>query len=51
VDSREALKNALKGKRMYEGVTGHTRFDEQGMVHRPLFLMTVKNGEFVEITP
>ncbi len=49
VDSREALKNALKGKRVYEGVTGHTVFDEQGVAHRPLFLMTVKNGEFVEI--
>jgi ABC-type branched-subunit amino acid transport system substrate-binding protein len=51
VDSREALKNALKGKRMYEGVTGPTLFDEQGRAHRPLFLMTVKNGEFIEITP
>ncbi|OGR27723.1 MAG: hypothetical protein A2277_01225 [Desulfobacterales bacterium RIFOXYA12_FULL_46_15] len=50
VDSREALKNALKKKRIYEGVTGHTMFDEQGIAHRPLFLMTVKNGEFVEIT-
>ena len=51
VDSREALKNALKGKRIYEGVTGHTLFDEQGTAHRPLFLMTVKNGGFIEITP
>ncbi len=51
VDSRESLKNALKGERIYEGVTGPTMFDEQGMAHRPLFLMTVKNGEFIEITP
>ena len=51
VDSRDALKDALKGKRIYEGVTGHTLFDEQGITHRPLFLMTVKNGEFIEITP
>lgn len=50
VDSREALKNALKEKRIYDGVTGHTMFDEQGTAHRPLFLMTVKNGKFVEIT-
>ncbi len=51
VDSRKALRDTLRGKFIYEGVTGHTRFDEQGMVHRPLFLMTVKNGRFVEITP
>ena len=51
VDSRESLKNALKGKRIYDGVTGPTMFDEQGMAHRPLFLMTIKNGEFIEITP
>ncbi len=50
VDSREALKNALKGKRIYDGVTGHTMFDEQGTAHRPLFLITIKNGQFVEIT-
>jgi len=50
VDSRESLKNALKGKRIYEGVTGQTLFDQQGIAHRPLFLMTIKNGEFVEIT-
>ena len=50
VDSRDALKNALKGKRTYEGVTGPTMFDEQGAVHRPLFLMTIKNGEFIEIS-
>lgn len=51
VDSRKALRDTLRGKFIYEGVTGHTRFDEQGMAHRPLFLMTVKNGRFVEITP
>ncbi len=50
VDSRESLKNALKGKRIYEGVTGQTLFDQQGIAHRPLFLMTIENGEFVEIT-
>ncbi len=49
VDSRETLKNALKGKRIYDGVTGQTLFDKQGRVHKPLFLMTIKNGEFVEI--
>ncbi|MFA5902514.1 MAG: penicillin-binding protein activator [Desulfobacula sp.] len=49
VDSREALKDALKGKRIYDGVTGQTMFDQQGIAHRPLFLMTIKNGEFVEI--
>lgn len=51
VNSRETLKHALKGKLIYEGVSGSTLFDEQGRAHRPLFLMTVKNGKFVEITP
>lgn len=49
VNSREDLKNALKNGRVYDGVTGPTRFDERGVVHRPLFLITVKKGRFAEI--
>jgi len=49
VDSREALKEILSGKRIYEGVTGNTIFDENGTARRQLFLMTIKRGKFVEI--
>ncbi|WP_300457368.1 penicillin-binding protein activator [Desulfobacula sp.] len=50
IDSRAALKDALKGKRIFEGVTGHTIFDQFGAAHRELFLITIKKGEFVEIS-
>lgn len=50
ITSREDLKKALNGRQIYEGATGPTRFDENGISHRPLILMTVKNGEFIEIT-
>ena len=50
IDSRQSLKDALQGKRIFEGVTGNTIFDENGIAHRELFLMTIKNGKFVEIS-
>ncbi|WP_051012380.1 penicillin-binding protein activator [Desulfobacula toluolica] len=50
VDSRETLKDTLQGKRMFEGVTGNTIFDANGVAHRELFLMTIKKGKFVEIS-
>jgi len=50
IDSRQALKDALQGKRVYEGVTGNTIFDKDGIAHRELFLMTIKKGRFVEIS-
>lgn len=50
VDSREALKNALQGNRVFEGVTGTTIFDKDGSAHRELFLMTIKSGKFIEIS-
>lgn len=50
IDSRQTLKNALQGNRIFEGVTGSTIFDKNGIAHRQLFLMTIKDGEFVEIT-
>jgi len=49
IDSRQALKNSLQGRRIFEGVTGKTIFDENGIAHRQLFLMTIKNNKFVEI--
>ncbi len=49
IDSREELKDSLQGRRIFEGVTGNTIFDENGIAHRQLFLMTIKKGRFVEI--
>ena len=49
IDSRQTLKDSLQGKRIFEGVTGNTIFDKDGIAHRKLFLMTIKKGEFVEI--
>lgn len=50
VDSREALKDTMTGKRIYEGVTGNTIFDGNGVSHRPLFLMTIQKSKFIEIS-
>jgi len=49
IDSRETLKNALKDRRIFTGVTGNTFFDIDGNARRDLFLMTIKKGKFVEI--
>jgi branched-chain amino acid transport system substrate-binding protein len=49
VISREDLKNALKGERVYSGATGPSRFDKNGLVYKSLFLLTIENDEFVEI--
>ena len=49
IDSREELKDSLQGRRIFEGVTGNTIFDENGIAHRQLFLMTIKKNKFVEI--
>lgn len=50
VDSRQTLKEHLQGTRIFEGVTGSTIFDRAGTAHRQLFLITVKNNRFSEIT-
>ncbi len=50
IDSRQTLKETLTGRRIFEGVTGNIIFDQDGIAHRQLFLMTIKKGEFVEIT-
>lgn len=48
--STQDLKNALKEGRIFEGATGITRFDANGVSHRQLFLMTIKNNRFIEIS-
>jgi ABC-type branched-subunit amino acid transport system substrate-binding protein len=50
IDSRQALRDMLRGSRIFDGVTGTTRFDRDGVAHRNLFLMTIKQGKFVEIS-
>ncbi|WP_321492860.1 penicillin-binding protein activator [uncultured Desulfobacter sp.] len=50
IDSRQRLKEVLQGQFIFDGATGHTRFDETGTPHKSLFLITVKNNKFVEIT-
>ncbi len=50
VDSRSSLRDALSGRRVYEGVTGRTLFDPDGNAQKELVFLTVKKGEFVEIT-
>ena len=50
VNSRQELKDLLKsGHRIFEGVTGNTIFDNEGIAHRKLFLITMKKKKFVEI--
>jgi branched-chain amino acid transport system substrate-binding protein len=49
IDSREKLKEALKGSRIYEGATGNTIFDKDGTAHKELFLLTIEKDKFVEI--
>lgn len=51
VNSRSDLRNALAGKRIFEGVTGRTMFDPDGNAQKELVFLTIKNGEFREITP
>jgi branched-chain amino acid transport system substrate-binding protein len=50
VDSRQRLKEALLEGRLFEGVTGNTILDSTGAARKELFLFTVKNNRFVEIT-
>ena len=50
IDSRQALKETLMGRQIFEGVTGNTIFNENGVARRQLFLMTIQKDRFVEIT-
>ena len=49
IQSRQSLKNALAGNRIYEGVTGKTMFEVNGKAHKELFFLTVQDSQFVEI--
>ena len=49
IGSRVTLRHALAGNRIFDGVTGKTRFDEAGKIHKELFLLTVDKGRFIEI--
>lgn len=49
VNSQKDLKSVLQGGKIYEGATGITLFDSGGHAHRRLFLVTIKNNQFVEI--
>ena len=50
ISTHQQLRSALQGGRVYEGATGITVFDSQGNAHRQLFLITMENGRFIEIT-
>ena len=49
VRSRSELRDELLRVADFSGATGETAFDFNGEVHKPLFLMTVRGGRFVEI--
>ena len=50
VRSGEQLKEVLQGQFIFDGATGRTRFDETGTPHKSLFLITIKDDQFVEIS-
>ncbi|MCP3954163.1 MAG: ABC transporter substrate-binding protein [Desulfobacterales bacterium] len=49
VHSRIELRDELLRVADFKGATGATAFDYSGEVHKPLFLIQVKGGRFVEI--
>jgi branched-chain amino acid transport system substrate-binding protein len=49
VQSRQGLKEALLGERIFEGATGRTLFNSNGTARKELFLITIKNDRFVEL--
>ena len=51
IGSRVTLRHALAGNRIFDGLTGKTRFDAVGKLHKELFLLTVDKHQFVEIVP
>jgi branched-chain amino acid transport system substrate-binding protein len=50
--SREAIAHYIKshGRQGFDGLSGHASLDAKGNVRRPLFLMQIKNGQFVPLT-
>lgn len=49
VNSGRQLKDVLQGRFIFDGATGHTRFDETGTPHKRLFLIGIKGDQFIEI--
>ncbi|WP_245568912.1 penicillin-binding protein activator [Desulfobacter curvatus] len=49
VDSGRRLKDVLQGQFIFDGATGSTRFDKTGTPHKRLFLITIKDDQFMEI--
>jgi len=49
VNSGKQLKEVLQGNFVFDGATGRTQFDETGTPQKELFLITVKDDQFVEI--
>lgn len=49
VNSGRQLKDVLRGQFIFDGATGRTRFDETGTPHKALFLITIKDDQFMEI--
>ncbi len=46
--TKEDIKNKLyEVSKKYEGVSGNVTFDENGDVTKPVFLKTIKNGQFI----
>jgi len=49
ISSGKQLKDVLQGQFIFDGATGRTRFDEAGTPHKSLFLIAIKDDQFVEI--
>jgi ABC-type branched-subunit amino acid transport system substrate-binding protein/serine/threonine protein kinase len=49
---REQLAHYIKsrGEEGFQGLTGTAKFDKEGNVRRPMYLMKVQNGHFVPLT-
>jgi branched-chain amino acid transport system substrate-binding protein len=45
----EAIRSFLAGTKGYQGATGEMTFDNNGDVHKPVLLKTVREGKFVPI--
>ncbi len=49
VNTKEGLRNQIAGRRVFDGVTGKTYFDEENNLHKDLYYLTIQNRKFVEI--
>ncbi len=50
IQSRQDLRDALSSVNNYPGVTGMTDLDDNGEVHKDMFLLQIQGDKFVEIT-